>query len=79
VHLVRRFKDWRQRRRGRGTPAQEAAADRAEAATARKEAEADISAQIVGHEKTEDVTDEKKAEKAEGKNASPKKPERTDA
>ena len=75
MHLVRRFKDWRQRRRGGGSPAQEAAADRAEAATARKEKkekEADISAAIVGHEQTEDVTGEKKPD---GR----KKPERADA
>src|SRR5262245_43865611 len=73
AHLVRRFKDWRQRRRGGGNPAQEAAATRQEAAQARQEHEADVSAQIVGHEKTEDVTDDKKTEKAQGKSASPKK------
>ena len=56
------------------SPAQEAAAIREE----RKEHEAAISATIVGHEKTEDVTEEK-ADRADLKEASQKKPERTDA
>jgi putative ATP-binding cassette transporter len=68
VHLVRKFKDWRQRRRAPMSPAQEAAAMREE----RQEHEADISAEIVGHEKTEDVTGEKKP-------GGSKKPERADA
>ena len=79
VHLVRKFKDWRQRRRGQERRV-EAAADRAEASAARKEKkekEAEISAAIVGHEKTEDVS-AKKADRPEGKDPSPKKPERTD-
>ena len=68
VHLVRRFKDWRQRRRGQERRV-EAAADRAEASAARKEKkekEAEISAAIVGHEETEDVS-AKKADRPEGK------------
>jgi putative ATP-binding cassette transporter len=69
VHLVHRFKDWRQRRRGEES--------RAEAATARKEKEAEISATIVGDEKTEDVTDTK-PDRSEAK-TSPKKSERADA
>ena len=80
VHLVRKLKDWRQRKRGHERRT-EAAADRAEAATARqekKEKEAEISATIVGHEKTQDVTD-KNAESAETKDTSPKKSERADA
>jgi hypothetical protein len=80
VHLVRKLKDWRQRKRGHERRT-EAAADRAEAATARqekKEKEAEISATIVGHEKTQDVTD-KKAESAETKDTSRKKSERADA
>ncbi len=80
VHLVRKFKDWRQRRRGQERRV-EAAADRAEAAAARKEKkekEAEISATIVGHEDTEVVSD-KKADQPETKGTSPKKSERADA
>jgi vitamin B12/bleomycin/antimicrobial peptide transport system ATP-binding/permease protein len=80
VHLVRKFKDWRQRKRGQERRV-EAAADRAEAAAARKEKkekEAEISATIVGHEDTQ-VVSGKKADRPEGKAPSPKKPERTDA
>jgi vitamin B12/bleomycin/antimicrobial peptide transport system ATP-binding/permease protein len=69
VHLLRKFKDWRQRRRGQESRVEPAAA-RGEAATARKAADADISAEIVGHEKTEVVT---------GTNTPKQKPERTDA
>ncbi|MBX9774364.1 MAG: ABC transporter ATP-binding protein/permease [Xanthobacteraceae bacterium] len=74
VQLVRRFKDWRQRRRGQER--------RAEAANARREKEAkeaEISAVIVGHEKTEVVTDEKATAPPNDKDPSQKKPERTDA
>jgi putative ATP-binding cassette transporter len=74
VHIARKFKDWRQRRRGGLSPAQEAAAARQE----RREHEADISAAIVGHEKTEDVTDEK-ADQPTDRSALRKRPERTDA
>jgi putative ATP-binding cassette transporter len=74
VHIVRRFKDWRQRKRGQERRA-EAATERRE----RKEHEADISATIVGDEKTKDVTDEKNGERTPTKEVSPKKPERTEA
>src|SRR5262245_49128384 len=74
VHLVRRFKDWRQRRRGGGGPAQDAAAARKE----RKEMNAEVSAEIVGHEDTRDVT-EKKAERAGVEKSAAKKSERADA
>jgi len=73
VHLVRKFKGWRQRKRG-----QERRAEVATARRERKEHEADVSAAIVGHEKTKDVTDTK-ANRTEPKEASQKKPERTDA
>ena len=73
VHLVRRFKDWRQRRRGKPSPAQEARMVQ----EANKEAEAELAAEIVGHEKTKDVTDKKNGSET----AAPpkKKPERADA
>jgi vitamin B12/bleomycin/antimicrobial peptide transport system ATP-binding/permease protein len=70
VQLVHRFKDWRQRRRGEER--------RAEAATARKEKEAEISATIVGHEKTKDISDTK-ADRTEATKTSSKKSERADA
>jgi vitamin B12/bleomycin/antimicrobial peptide transport system ATP-binding/permease protein len=73
VHLVRKLRDWRQRKRGQE--------QRAEAATARREKEAkeaEISAAIVGHEKTKDVSEEK-ADRAQPKETSQKKPERTGA
>jgi len=73
VHLVRRFKDWRQRRKGKPSPAQEARMVR----EANKEAEAEIEAEIVGHEKTQDVSGKKQS--AEAAETPKKKPERTDA
>ena len=74
VHLMRRFKDWRRRRRSDPSAAQAAAMVR----EAQKDAEADISATIVGHEKTEDVTEETGERAVNGKPA-PKKSERADA
>jgi vitamin B12/bleomycin/antimicrobial peptide transport system ATP-binding/permease protein len=75
AHLVRRFKDWRHRRRGGTGPAQEAAAARAE----KREKDAEVSAEIVGHEDTRDVTDEKKAERSANERPAPRKSERADA
>ena len=75
VHLMRRFKDWRRSRRGDPSPTQAAAMAR----EAQKDAEDEISSAIVGHEKTEDVTGEKKAERGTDGKSSPKKSERTDA
>jgi len=63
VHLARKFKDWRQRRRDRGQ-----AAERAES---KREKEADVSAAIVGHEDTQDISKKTEAER--------KKPEPTGA
>jgi putative ATP-binding cassette transporter len=75
VHLVRRFRDWRQRRRARPSPAEQAAMVR----ETQKDAEADLSATIVGHEDTQDVTKRKNGEQSKDKTASQKKPERSDA
>ena len=65
VHLVRKFKDWRQRRRKPESRAEFAAMAREEKAAARQEKqekkaqEAEISAAIVGHEDTKDVSGKK--------------------
>ena len=75
AQIVRRFKDWRQRRRG-GDHGGESRSEAA--ATARKEKESEISSTIVGHEKTKDVSD-KAADPPETTKSSPKKSERTDA
>lgn len=72
VQLVRRLKDWRQRRRGE--------AGAREVAEARKKAEADISAAIVGHEDTEVVTREAaEVQRSQRANVVPRKSERADA
>jgi putative ATP-binding cassette transporter len=54
AQLVRRFKDWRQRRREQ--------ADAAKAKVERQEKDAEIAAEIVGHEATQDVSKEKGTE-----------------
>jgi putative ATP-binding cassette transporter len=61
AHLVRKFKDWRQRRRDRGQAV--------EPTEPLRDRQADISATIVGHEDTEDIS--KKAAAAERKKAEP--------
>ena len=63
AHLVRKFKDWRRRKQDRGQAP--------EAAQSHQRQQADISASIVGHEDTRDISKEK--EKA----AQRKKPEPT--
>jgi putative ATP-binding cassette transporter len=58
AHLVRQFKEWRERRRKREGE-ERAEATRQKAETSRQEAAADISAAIVGHSDTLDVSREK--------------------
>jgi putative ATP-binding cassette transporter len=63
AHLVRKFKDWRQRKRDRG-PAPEPA-------QSHREQQAEISATIVGHEDTRDISKEKEKAAAQRKKPQP--------
>jgi vitamin B12/bleomycin/antimicrobial peptide transport system ATP-binding/permease protein len=74
VHLMRRFKDWRGRRHSRRNTAEQAAMSQG----GREEHEAEITATIVGHEDTKDVTKER-TERSQPAKATPKTSERADA